>query len=78
MDNQIGTIWPVADTKIVKKCSCGIEYTLEEFRKLENLGTTDMRSVDDQEPTFCEYRNCTCRSTMVLERAKDGSVWERD
>ena len=61
--------------EIVKKCNtCGAEYTLTEFRELKGLGIQDMREIDSEEPTFLEYRDCTCKSTLALGLDKCGSV----
>jgi len=51
--------------KIVVKCSCKKEYTLEEFRKLPfvNYGITDFSTVFGN---LLEMRNCPCGSTRSI------------
>ena len=47
-------------TEIIKKCSCGLEYTREEWDKLQYVG----EMADDVEAL--EMRLCSCKTTMSI------------
>lgn len=50
---------------VIKVCSCGKEYTEEEWRRLEYLGIS----------CGLEFRNCACRSTLTIQaRYKPAAV----
>jgi len=47
-------------TEIIKKCSCNLEYTREEWDKLQYVG----EMADDVEAL--EMRLCSCKTTMSI------------
>jgi len=51
--------------KIVAKCGCKKEYTLEEFRKLplRDYGETELNTAFGD---LLEMRDCSCRSTISI------------
>jgi hypothetical protein len=49
---------------IIKVCSCGQEYTLEEWSALPYVGLFDIDEDDDQ---AAEMRNCPCGSSIAIE-----------
>lgn len=60
-----------------KKCSCGKEYTLSEFKGLESVGVqVDM----ENQHLWLDYRNCTCGSTITLlfDGSEDTYCTEQD
>ncbi|GAF80804.1 unnamed protein product [marine sediment metagenome] len=59
--------------QIVKICSCGIVYSLEDFRDLKYVGNQPF-GYDDIESL--ELRNCTCESTISIALDKDGRYVE--
>lgn len=52
-----------------KVCSCcATPYTQEEWNRLEYLGTQD----------GLDFRNCSCRSTLVVETGRDAQHLDRE
>lgn len=64
-------------TATVTHCvGCKIDFTLEDFRKLDPVpGEHIIRNNDGQEPTTSEWRNCACHSTLMLEFDRNGDLW---
>ena len=64
---------------VVSTCrGCKTHRTLEEFRELKHVGTTDF-SETIGEPHILEFRNCDCKSTLSIRLNEDGSLnnsWE--
>jgi len=54
------------ERRIVQKCSCGIEYTLSQFRKLRYVGTNAPGEEDGIEPYYLETRMCVCGSSRGI------------
>jgi hypothetical protein len=50
----------------LKRCSCGLEYSVDEWRCLPRLGFLDLDE-DDEDGEPLELRVCsTCHSTMAV------------
>ena len=67
------------ETKIVKKCSCGLEYTESAFRALPPPASgRDLQEMpDDGDPIrYYLYRNCSCKSTIMLPLDKNKKYLE--
>jgi hypothetical protein len=59
---------------IVKRCSCGKQYTLERWNALPLLGVQK----DENEVPRYQARNCSCTSTIYLDIHSIHIVAEQD
>jgi hypothetical protein len=62
--------------RIVKRCSCGQEYTLSQFRTLEYKGIQKIH--DGELPHEMELRDCSCRSTIMIGLDFDGNYYHEE
>lgn len=51
---------------IVKRCACGLAYTMEEWQVLHFLGTMIVAEDDGLPAELTELRVCRCKSTIAL------------
>lgn len=59
---------------VIKRCSCGREYALDEFRNLLFTGVYLLPD-DGQKPERLEQRRCYCGSDIVIPIDRDGNYF---
>lgn len=56
--------------EIIKVCSCGRKYTRAAWKMLPYVGRTYVPADEEGPADDFELRNCVCRSTITVDRAK--------
>lgn len=59
--------------RIVKRCACGRQYTLDQFRALPFSGVWHLN--DGEEPSKLEQRDCPCGSSITIGIDRNGNFY---